>query len=198
MLRKIYFASSITAIYIVTLGSIGALLYSSQLLGVAAWATPVAETTYQKPVVSKPQTISGKPNRIVIVDRNIDLAVNDGTYDRESRSWTLSDTNAQFAIASSLANDQMGTTFIYGHGTDAVFGKIGSNPPPIGTTAQLFTENGRVFSYQLADVQNLKPTDTWILRDTHTGNPRLIVQTCTGAFSEWRTMFIFSFKEVSS
>lgn len=197
MLRKIYFISSIATIYILTLGSIVALLYSSPILGLSAQAAPEPQPVSFKPIAKIPETISGKPVRIVIADRRIDLAIQDGGYDYKTRSWTLSDSNAQFAVASSPANDQKGATFIYGHGTNAVFGKIGSNPPPAGTRAQLFTNNGHTFEYELKSVQNLKPTDTWILKNTHKGSPKLIVQTCTGAFSEWRTMFIFSFKEVT-
>lgn len=197
MLRKIYFISSIATIYILTLGSIGALLYSSHMLGISAQAVTEPEPISIRPTAKIPKALSGKPVRITIADRQIDLTVQDGGYDYATRSWILSETNAQFAVTSSPANDHEGATFIYGHGTDAVFGKIGSNPPPSGTLAQLFTDNGHVFSYELQTVQNLKPTDTWILKNTHQGLPRLIVQTCTGAFSEWRTMFTFTFKEVT-
>lgn len=196
MLRKVYFISSIATIYILTVGSIGALFYSSQMLGPSSRAAAEPQPITHTVTSESPQTISGKPTRIVIADRSIDLPIDEGGYDYETRSWTLSDTNAQFAASSSLANDQKGTTFIYGHGTDAVFGKIGSSPPASGTLAQLFTDNGRVFSYRLQSVQNLKPSDTWILKDTRSGSPKLIVQTCTGTFSEWRTMFTFTFEEV--
>lgn len=96
----------------------------------------------------------------------------------------------------SLANDHAGTTFIYGHGTDAVFGKIGTNHPAINTTARIYADNGHVFSYTLQEIRDFTPNDTSLFDDTSSGTPRLIVQTCTGIFSEWRTMFIFTFQKV--
>lgn len=177
------------------MGSLGAMLYSSQLHSGAVRAEDVVRPTLQKPVVEKP-VISGKPTRITVPTSDIDLPIDDGTYSPKTGAWTLSAMNAQYLVDSAPANDNEGMTFIYGHGTDAVFGKIGSNTPPAGTQATLFTENGREFTYSLREVKNLTPTDTWILKNSHIGEPRLIIQTCTGAFSEWRTMFIFSFKKV--
>ena len=193
MLRKVRFFSSITAIYILTIGTIGALLYSSHLFGVPVWAVQPKAVVHHKPKPLPPKVISGKPIRITIESSGIDIPVTDGTYDSSSETWTLSPDHAQYATVSALANDHAGTTFIYGHGTDAVFGKIGTSHPANGTIANIYTDNGYVFSYKLQDIQDYKPTDTNILDDTSSGPPRLVVQTCTGLFSEWRTMFFFSF-----
>lgn len=197
MLQKIRFISSISALYILTFGTIGGLLYSSHLLGTPVWAQQKSIAVQQKPVPLPPKVISGTPVRIVIESAGIDLPIDEGTYNPADGSWTLSDTNAQFASMTAPANDHAGTTFIYGHGTDAVFGKIGTNHPPQGTSAYIYTDNGKVFTYLLESVRDFEPNDTSVFDDTTSGAPRLIVQTCTGIFSEWRTMFIFSFKEVS-
>ena len=196
MLQKFRFVSSITVLYVLTIGTIGFTLYSSHLFGTPVWATP-PPIVYKKPAPLPPKVTSGKPVRIVIAAAGIDLPIDDGTYNAADGSWTLSDTHAQFASLSQLANDHAGTTFVYGHGTDAVFGKIGSNPPAIGTIAELHTDNGHVFAYSLQTVKNHEPSDTSIFDDMSSGSPRLVVQTCTGAFSEWRTMFVFEFKKVS-
>lgn len=196
MLQKIRFFSSIGSLYIITIGTIGGLLYSSHLLGMPVWAQTKPIVAVTPPAPLPPKVISGKPIRITIPDAAIDLPVTDGTYDTATGSWTLSDTYAQFATMTSPANDHGGTTFIYGHGTDAVFGKIGTTHPAIGTTARLYTDNGRVFAYTLQTIRDFTPNDTSLLDDTTSGPPRLIVQTCTGMFSEWRTMFIFIFHEV--
>ena len=79
-----------------------------------------------------------------------------------------------------------GTTFIYGHGTDAVFGKIGSSPPPSGTIAEITTDNGHVFTYVLQAVKNYEPSDTSVLQDTTSGQPaswyrRALVHLANGA-----------------
>jgi hypothetical protein len=196
MLQKFRFVSSIAAIYILTIGTICTMLYSSHLFGTPVWAITKPVITYHKPIKLPPQVISGKPIRIVITSSGIDLPLDDGSYDSAAGTWTLSDTHAQFAMMTAVANNHAGTTFIYGHGTDAVFGKIGSNHPAAGTIAQVYTDNNHVFSYTLQTVRDMQPTDTSILADTSSGPPQLVVQTCTGIFSEWRTMFIFSFEKV--
>jgi len=196
MLRKFRFFGSVALLYILAIGTIGSLLYSSHLFGTPVWAKPQPVITKQKTTPLPPKVISGKPTRIVIASSGIDLPVDDGIYDAAKGTWTLSDTHAQFAVITSPANDHAGTTFIYGHGTDAVFGRIGSNPPPVGTTAEVHTDNNHVFTYTLQAVKNYDPNDTSIFDDTSSGPPRLIVQTCTGAFSEWRTMFTFRFERV--
>ena len=196
MLRKISFYGSVAAIYIFTIGTIGATLYSSHFFETSVLAEAPKQTIYRS-ITLPAKTISGKPVRIIISDRAIDLPIDEGFYDSKSRTWTLSETHAQYAVATAPANDRNGTTFIYGHGTDQVFGKIGSNRPELGTRAEIHTDNGRVFTYRLSLIQDLKPSDTWILNNTAGGPPRLIIQTCTGAFSEWRTMFVFNFEKVT-
>jgi len=196
VLQKLRFFSSIAVLYVLTIGTIGLTLYSSYLFGTPVWAQKPS-IVYIKPVPLPPKVTSGKPVHITIVSSSIDLAIDDGSYNANDGSWTLSDTHAQFATMTQPANDHAGTTFIYGHGTDAVFGKIGSSPPPSGTIAEITTDNGHVFTYVLQAVKNYEPSDTSVLQDTTSGQPRLVVQTCTGAFSEWRTMFIFTFEKVS-
>lgn len=196
MLQKFRFYSGVATLYILTIGTIGVISHSSQLYGEAVQANDNLSTAPLNRLSSQPIITYGKPIRITIPERGIDLKVNDGYYDKSTKTWSLTETDAHYAVMSSIANDHAGTTFIYGHGTDAVFGKIGTNPPPKGSIAQLHTNNGHVFTYKLEHVVDLKPTDTWVLGDTTSGQPRLIVQTCTGAMSEWRTMFVFSFSEV--
>lgn len=179
-----------------TVVSVGTLLYSSYLFGVPVWATQTPVATYQKPAVLKPKTITGIPIRIVIPSAVIDLPLDPGVYNSTTGQWSLSQVHAQYAVITAPANNEAGTTFVYGHGTHAIFGKIGLNPPPAGTIAYLYTNNNHVFSYTLQSVHAMQPTNTSILDNTSDGPPRLIIQTCTGIFSQWRTMFIFSYEKV--
>ncbi len=197
MLQRLQFFGSVLSIYIATIGTLGVILYASHLFGTPVWASsPSAVTT--TPIKLPPKVISGIPRRIAIASAGISLPINNGTYDESTGGWTLTDTEAQFATMTAPANDHRGTTFIYGHGTDAVFGKIGTTPPPAGTMAEITTDNGRIFRYELKEVRDFTPEDVSMLSDTASGSPRLVVQTCTGAFSQWRTMFIFDFKEIVS
>lgn len=194
MLQKIRFFSSVGVLYIATLGTIGGILYSSHLFGSPVWAK--SEPVYEKPVPLPPRVISGKPVKIIIESASIDLLVDAGTYNESDGSWTLSDTRAQYATMTPNANDHSGATFIYGHGTYAVFGRIGTHPPPAGTIAKLVTDNGKVFVYALQEVKDYNPDDVSLFAGMANGSPRLIVQTCTGAFSQWRTMFTFRFERI--
>lgn len=101
-----------------------------------------------------------------------------------------------FATLSKQPNNKAGMTFIYGHGTEKVFGKIGNNHPAVGSIAEIYTDNNHVFTYSLKAIENLKANDTWILKNKHSGPPRLIIQTCTGIYSQWRTMFEYTYMSV--
>jgi hypothetical protein len=194
VLRKLRFIASISLLYMFTIGTIAGILQSSRFFAPSV-AAEQAVIHYPK-VAQKPIVISGKPIRINIDGTGIDLPLVDGSYDANTDSWTLSETAAQFAAISSPANNQQGTTFIYGHGTAAVFGAISEQHPPLGTVAHVSTDTSRTFNYVLADVHDYTPTDTSLLDDLLSGPPRLVVQTCSGALSQWRTMFIFQYKDV--
>lgn len=197
MLRKVRFISSIAALYVMTIGMLGLIAVASQTLEqtVAASSRPIAT---KRQHASIPTVISGKPIRIVIPAIAIDLPLDEGIYDSQTGSWTLSDSHAQYAVMSEPANNHAGITFVYGHGTDAVFGKLSAAQPPNGTIAQLYTDNGHVFTYSLGDVRDHTPSDTSLFDTLSNGSPQLVVQTCTGMFSEWRTMFTFTLTKVES
>lgn len=193
--KKVTFIGNIALAYCLVVGFIGSLLYLSYVSEQAAWAAK-PQIIHTPPKAKPAKTISGYPARIILPSASIDLPVDIGGYDKASGTWTLSPNNAEFAMQTMIANNTAGMTFIYGHGTAAVFGKIGESPPPIGTIAKLYTSNGRIFTYILQDVHNFQSTDTSIFRKANEGAPRLVIQTCTGTFDEWRTMFTFSLKDV--
>lgn len=192
MRQKLQLISSVAGLYIATIGTVGYLA-----LPAPSPARAVSKISSSPPKPASPRfvVVSGKPVRIVIPDSNIDLPIDEGIY-AEDDSWTLSDTHAQFAVMSALANNHAGNTFIYGHGTDEVFGRIGNKTPAAGTLARIYTDNGNVFSYRFEESHNLTPDETDLLSDTKSGAPRLTLQTCTGVWSEWRTIFVFAFEKV--
>jgi LPXTG-site transpeptidase (sortase) family protein len=198
LLAKINFKSSNSKLYFLSIGALMVLLSPPHLFGMQPQNsyTPKPIVSSQHKIISKSSlNISGKPVRITIPDVNIDLPVDEGYYDKSSGTWTVSPNHAQFAVMTMPANNRAGTTFIYGHGTDAVFGKIGENPPPVGTIAQIYTDNNHIFSYQLQSVHNYNPKDTSLLDNVTNGPPQLLVQTCTGIYSQWRTMFLFTLEK---
>lgn len=184
------------------IGAVGFMGYA----GLNAYQTQIASHVPAPITVEAPQAtsdekaapaatvISGKPIRLVIADAGINLAVDEGYYDQAADAWTLSDSRLQHAAVTMPANNHSGNTFIYGHGTDQVLAPLSSNPPPVGAIAQVYTDNGRVFTYAFRSSHDFTPNDTSIF--SYSGPPILTVQTCTGPASEWRTMYTFEFKEV--
>lgn len=194
--RKLTYYGSVAIIYALTFGTLGIIFSASHLFGPHADAKAIEHAVIIKSPDTMQSQVSGKPARITIPSYGTDLVVDSGHYNVETKQWTLSDNRAHHADITPITNNRAGATFIYGHGTDAVFGKIGTHPPALGTTAQIHTDNGHSFTYSLSQIQNLTPENTDIFSKSRQGPPRLVIQTCTGAFSEWRTMFTFTLQDV--
>jgi LPXTG-site transpeptidase (sortase) family protein len=195
--QKFRFIGSTAAIYILTIGVLAYALYPTQLFSTPVHAQAnIPITTPRKPVKPRFVVVSGKPVRITIPDYAIDLAVDEGLYNSADGSWSLSDIRAQFASFTAPANNHSGNTFIYGHATDIVFGRLAAATPPVGTIAKIYTNNNHTFTYQFTDARTLAPNDTSIFDDVAKAPATLTIQTCTGVFSEWRTMYHFSFVKV--
>jgi hypothetical protein len=145
--------------------------------------------------------VAGRPVRIVIPssyvyqpNQYVDLPVDRGYYSSATNSWTLSGYHAQYDMSSSPANNHSGETFIYGHNNDYVFGAFRHHPPVKGAEARVYTANGHVLAYRFVRSWSLTPTDVSVLN--YQGPPVLLVQTCTGSFNEWRTMYLFNYEKV--
>lgn len=196
MFTSIRFILSTSIAYTATLSVIGYALVAPQhsqtidTQRVIQSSLPVSSTP-------RPAVISGTPAHISLPSHAIDLPVDTGVYSPETHTWSLSDTRAQFATLTMPTNDSAGTTLIYGHATAAVFGALASSPPAVGTLAQVKATNGTIFSYTFTHSETLAPHDTSLFSDVTSGAPRLVLQTCTGAFSEWRTMYYFKFEGVA-
>jgi LPXTG-site transpeptidase (sortase) family protein len=184
-IRKARYYSSVSVLYVLTL------LF-------AVWVFKLTPLPGQKivsainPVVAsdaptvKP-LITGKPVRIVIPSQNIDLPVDEGFYNEENNSWTLSAYRAQFARLSNFANDAEGNTFIYGHNNKFVFGPIKNIQQ--SDQAVVYTDNNHTFYYEFENTYAVSPENTSIL--SYEGPPILTVQTCSGNWNEQRQMYTF-------
>jgi LPXTG-site transpeptidase (sortase) family protein len=152
--------------------------------------TPVLASPQPRvhPVITKPiPATQGIPTRVVIPSLSIDLPVAVGSYDPEAASWTVDTTKAYYADVSMPINNSNGTTLIYGHAQSTVFETL----PQIQTGAEtiIYTDTGFAFHYQLASVQEVQPSDVSVF--TSAGPPKLVLQTCIGAYSELRALFSF-------
>lgn len=145
-----------------------------------------------KPAQTKPELIQGKPVRLQIPSLNIDLAVADGVYNAQNKTWTLSKDKAHYALITPLANNQQGNTFIYGHNRKQVFGSLAKIKP--GAEIILHTDNGHIFTYVFRTSYETSPKDDTLFK--YTGSPILTVQTCSGAWYQNRQLFSFDLEKV--
>jgi LPXTG-site transpeptidase (sortase) family protein len=177
----------------------GALIIAALFIGAQTFSWPLHVQAWQATVNLAPaspqptaqQKIGGIPLRIVVAGRDIDLPVIMGSYDAKTGEWTLSNNKAQFATNSSVANNKVGNTFIYGHDIPQVFKRLESLKP--GDTAQIYTDNGYVFTYAFRNAIDVNPSDTSIFN--YSGPSILTLQTCSGIWSQTRHLMTFDFVE---
>lgn len=138
--------------------------------------------------------IQGVPVRIVVPSLAIDLPVRTGSYNTADQTWTIDTAGAFYADMSVPANNNNGTTLIYAHGRDGLFGSLPSITP--GAKAVITTASGGTFTYTYQSVVEVNPDDTSLF-DVTTA-PTLILQTCSGDWSQFRALYSFSLTEVHS
>lgn len=145
----------------------------------------------QVPGASRGYTaITGIPSRIVISSLAIDLNVKVGSYDATSGSWTIGAWNAYYADPSLPVNDSNGQTLIYGHAQPQAFGRLPEIQP--GAEALVYTGNGYIFHYRYKSMQAVTPNDSTVF--TANGPPTLVLQTCSGNWDAYRSLFSFKFE----
>lgn len=159
---------------------------------VEAQSQPASFIADEQPKPEKPKRkIQSEPTQIQIPSVEVDLQVLPGYYDAASRSWTLTN-NAHFATVSTQPNNISGTTFIYGHNRRGVLATLTGIKP--GAAAYLKTASGKTFVYRYTSQNTVAPEDVWVLQNAT--RPTLLLQTCTGAWFQNRTLYTFEFVEV--
>ena len=136
--------------------------------------------------------IIGTANRVAVPSVGIDQPVQSGSYSASSESWTI-DTNGAFhADVTVPVNNTNGTSLIYGHAGWGIFGKL----PEVKTGAEaiVYTAEGLRFLYEFESSRQVDPSDVSAL--TSSGPPRLLLQTCSGAFDAYRTLVTFKLKGI--
>jgi LPXTG-site transpeptidase (sortase) family protein len=191
-----------TILTVIGLLGVVPVLFSSNEVAYAASTSQTSASATVEPTASTvptaqaapaaPQVVRGHPVRVIAPSVGVDMPVVDGFYDNATGEWTLYGDKAQFAAMTSEPNDNVGQTFIYGHATDRVFGRLLNMK--VGEQAVVYTSNGYQFTYTLRETQVVSPSNTNIL--SYTGKPRLLLQTCVGTFSENRKFFILDFTRV--
>jgi sortase (surface protein transpeptidase) len=90
------------------------------------------------------------------------------------------------------ANNNNGTTLLYAHGQDGLFGALPNIQP--GALAQVYTNSGAIFSYNYTSMQQVEPSNTDIFSVNTL--PNLVLQTCTGDWSQYRALYSFTLTKV--
>ena len=132
------------------------------------------------------------PTRITAPSISLDLPIVAGTYDTRQQSWSVSDIAANYATNTYKPNSQTGTTLIYGHDRDKVFHKLKELKDNAEVILQ--TKEGHVFTYRYAlnSAHDVQPNDTSIFSHLDSPEPRLILMTCDGFWSQERRIMAFN------
>jgi len=136
--------------------------------------------------------VAGKPQRVVVESLGIDLPVSDGSFDEAAGEWTLGYDRAYFATPTVLANESYGSTLIYAHNLEGLFAPLHRIAP--GATLAVYTDNGLIFRYTFLSSVDVAPGAVQFIDSD--GPPQVVLQTCTGNWSERRSLFTFAFEGV--
>lgn len=142
----------------------------------------------------QPVLLSGKPVRIVVPKLGIDLAVVPGGYLANQATWTVSDSQANYAVNSTALNNHADKTLIYGHSNNRVFSQTVKFTP--GDIVYVFADNDHVFEYVYVSKTVVKPSQTEIL-DSLQGAPGLVLISCDGTWNQNRRVMYFNLVRAS-
>lgn len=191
-LTRARFYSRVTGLYLLTLLFALYLFKPSLIFDRSAGALPTTQIV--QPPAPIAQVITGKPTRVVMPAIGVDLPVSEGYYNNVDQTWTLSDDQAYFAAPSMPPNDKQGNTLVYGHNTDKVF--RATKDLQIGAELTLSTDNGHVFYYALESSEIVMPDNMNVFQ--YEGPPTLVIQTCSGNWSETRTLLRFKLVRITN
>lgn len=157
----------------------------------SAKAQPGAAVAAVRTEITDPTVIQGVPRSLTIPGLGVDVAINEGIFDPTSQLWTIDEDSAFYATPTSPINNDAGSTLLYGHNSDRIFGKLPKLA--VGMEAIIETDSDYVFTYVYKNSEIVDPTNVSVLN--YSGNPRVVLQTCTGFWNEHRQMFYFYLKE---
>lgn len=150
----------------------------------------LATTGFIESLQPKKKIHEGTPNKLTIPGLALTLVVLDGTYDVSTQTWTLSPDKTHFAVQTNKLNnkDDGGLSLIYGHNNPKVLGstkKLSS-----GDLMEIATAEGLTFIYKYDSDEVVTPENTSIFN--YSGQPKLVLMSCTGTWNELRRLMYFS------
>ncbi len=141
------------------------------------------------------KTVSGIPNRIVIPSLSIDLPVISQSYSESTKSWPVSNTEANYASTTAPVNNRHAETLIYGHSTRSIFGPLLKLEPQ--AIAYVYTDNGHLFKYSYTNSQDVTPYKLSIFQDMAKAPAGLKLITCDGPDFQYRRLMSFKLLQAS-
>lgn len=158
-----------------------------------AQAAQTAEFRLQSAPSAK--TISGIPTRIIIPSLSIDLPITSQTYSESTKSWPVSNTDANYASSTAPLNNSHAETLIYGHSTRTIFGPL--LDLSAGAVAYIYADNGHLFKYSYTGSQDVTPYKLSIFKDMANAPAGLKLITCDGPNFEYRRLMSFKLLQAS-
>lgn len=158
-----------------------------------SFSSVVSAEAAPAPKPTADQVVSGKPVRLQLPSVGVDLTVAEGKFNVLSKTWTLSNDKAHYAVNTPLANNSEGNTFIYGHNRKGVLKTL--SRIKAGDEAVITTDNGYKFIYKFKAAYETDPNDDSLF--DYKGAPILTVQTCSGLRFENRQLFTFTLEKVT-
>ncbi|MGB4800641.1 MAG: sortase [Candidatus Saccharimonadales bacterium] len=153
---------------------------------------PVAVAQASSDTSDEP-ALSGRPVHLSIPALGKQWDVLEGSYSTGSRTWTLNSTHVFWANLSEKLNTTQGTTLLYAHAQEQLFGDLPKLS--LGDEVIVRTDNGYDFRYRLVGGETVMPDQSAVAFKKN-GAPRLLLQTCTGAWWQKRQLFAFDILEV--
>lgn len=170
----------------------GLLIGTLAFIAIYHWlpASPVSA-----PTVQVSQAYAGQPTSLDIPNLDIHTPIQTGQFDQVNQTWDITDQSAYYAAVTPLPNDFQGTTVMYGHNSNTIFGKTADLQP--GDTLSISTENGRTFNYRYVSRVTVDPDQVDVMYQS-TGQPQIVLITCSGLFNQHRELMTFEFVSVQT
>ncbi|MEO5950353.1 MAG: sortase [Candidatus Saccharimonadales bacterium] len=174
----------------ILLGSGSIISYLDPMMSSTVAAVSTSTVSTKK---STDETSAQEPVHISVPNTGLSVNIQPGYYNEKDGSWTLSKTEAQFAVISNEPNTVSGNTYIYGHNTSEVFAKL--QDVKTGDKAIVSTADGKQYTYVLVSTKEVSPTD--VDQFSYKGKPILTLQTCSGLWDQYRKLFVFNLESVN-
>lgn len=127
------------------------------------------------------------PTLVTIPKFDLSVPVGVGTYQLETDSWDISDDMAYFADESANLMSDRGTTVIYAHNKQLLFGQISK----LGTGDSVFItdEHGNVSEFVYDSKKEVSPRDTSVFDSS--SEYKLVLLTCSSFLDQKRMLVYF-------